>query len=82
MARWMRSGTFVGPGICRKWRPDGWESSGPNAALIAGTAVGVGLATAFLRKKDRWEPVATLPPVTPVVGARDGRAVLGLRVGF
>ncbi len=62
--------------------PDGWESSGPNAALIAGTAVGVGLATAFLRKKDRWEPVATLPAVTPVVGARDGRAVLGLRVGF
>jgi hypothetical protein len=62
--------------------PDGWESSGPNAALIAGTAVGVGLLTAFVRKKDRWEPVPALPAFTPVVGAYDGRALLGLRVGF
>ena len=27
MARRMRSGTLVGPGICRKWRPVGCESS-------------------------------------------------------
>src|SRR5690242_14698401 len=27
MARRMRSGTLVGPGICRKCRPDGWEFS-------------------------------------------------------
>ena len=26
IARSTRSGTFVGPGICRKWRPDGWLS--------------------------------------------------------
>ena len=30
MAREMRSGRLVGPGICRKWRPDGmaFQSSG------------------------------------------------------
>ena len=61
---------------------DDWETTGPNAAVIAGTAVGAGLATAFLQKKDRWEPVPALPAVTPVVGAYDGRALLGLRVGF
>lgn len=61
--------------------PDGWESSGPSPALIAGTAVGVGLATAFLRKRDRWEPAA-LPAVIPVVGESHGRALLGLSVGF
>src|ERR1039457_1435289 len=26
MARRMRSGTGLGPGICRKWRPRGWKS--------------------------------------------------------
>jgi hypothetical protein len=62
--------------------PDDWESTGPNAAVIAGTAVGVGLVTAFVRKKDRWEPVPALPPITPIGGASGGRALLGLRVEF
>ena len=61
---------------------DGWEVSGPNVAFYVGTWVAAGLVTAFLQKKDRWEPVQALPPVTPVVGAADGRARLGLRVGF
>src|SRR6185295_7774891 len=26
MARRMRSGTGLGPGICRKWLPTGWKS--------------------------------------------------------
>ena len=33
IARRTRSGTLVGPGICRKWRPDGAGGGGDMAAI-------------------------------------------------
>ena len=36
IARRMRSGTGLGPGICRKWRPVGWWSSVEHRVVLRG----------------------------------------------